>query len=192
MIEDMRKAPEDVLSFREAGSDVRGFPCFSRMSPSRTCQSLQLFGLSFGRHGRDDPFHISVVRSPLTRSLPSRFGEVRDEIVTACQEYVDPGNGKFAHEQLKELFLRLTYVEWKSLPALQTITHVVTRASNRLFVGLPLCQYDGSDLNHLAGKLTGDPCLGRDPEYCKIQQEWAFHIMVAAYVLNITPFFLKP
>ena len=55
---------------------------------------LQAFGDALGPHYRDVPFHIAIVRSPLTRSLPSRFGDVRDEIVTACGEFIGNGDGK--------------------------------------------------------------------------------------------------
>ena len=71
---------------------------------------LQVFGDALGSHYRDAPFHITVVRSPLTRSLPSRFGDVRDEIVTACGEFIGNGDGK------SQLNLQL----WKrDLPAVQ-------------------------------------------------------------------------
>jgi hypothetical protein len=40
--------------------------------------------------------------------------------------------------------------------------------------------------------LKGLTALGREPEYCKIQEKWAIHIMIAANLLNLTPFFLKP
>lgn len=32
------------------------------------------------------------------------------------------------------------YVEWTSVPALETIQQIVCRTSNRVFVGLPLCE----------------------------------------------------
>ncbi|TEB19829.1 cytochrome P450 [Coprinellus micaceus] len=77
MVEDMRKAPADVLSFRGASLDL--------------IQTRHTSPNNF----KATPFHIPVVRSPLTRTFPGRFADVTDEIRVSCDDwfragYVDP------------------------------------------------------------------------------------------------------
>ncbi|KAF6750322.1 cytochrome P450 [Ephemerocybe angulata] len=104
MIEDMRKAPSDVLSFRGASLDL--------------LQSESLLK----DHIRTPPFHVPVVRTPLTRGFSSQFGEVSDEIKASCNQWLDAGD------------------DWKAFVLHKSLVHVVCRTSNRFFVGLPLCR----------------------------------------------------
>ncbi|KAJ3557279.1 hypothetical protein NP233_g11785 [Leucocoprinus birnbaumii] len=71
-IDDIRKAPDDVLSFIEATEE--------------TTHSKYIFGQRFF----DEPFHIATVRSPITRNLISRFDDIRDEIVESFTDYIPP------------------------------------------------------------------------------------------------------
>ncbi|KAF6749712.1 cytochrome P450 [Ephemerocybe angulata] len=135
MIEDMRKAPLDVMSFRGASHDV--------------LQSEHLLK----DHIRTPPFHIPVARTPMTRAFVSKFGDVSEEIKAACGEWLDAGE------------------DWKPFTLYQALIHVVCRASNRLFVGTPLCQ---------------------DSEYLRIQEDWTIHLIVSSSILSKVPAFLKP
>ncbi|KAJ2915158.1 hypothetical protein MD484_g5266, partial [Candolleomyces efflorescens] len=135
MIEELRKAPEDVLSFRAA-----------------TIDSLQA-EVTFGKHAHAKDFHVTAVRNPLTRALSGRFTDIRDEIVESCNYYLP--NGK----------------DWVLSSLQKNVIHIVCQTSNRLFVGLPLC---------------------RDPEYCKIQEDWTVHVAVAVHITYLCPGALKP
>ncbi|RDB20446.1 hypothetical protein Hypma_012419 [Hypsizygus marmoreus] len=104
MVDDLRKATDDLVSFRDAVADA-----------------LQV-DYTIGSEIHHEPYHVSSVRSPLTRNLAVRFPDVQDEIMTAFAEYIP----------LSE--------EWTSVLALPTIMKIVCRTSNRLFVGLPLCR----------------------------------------------------
>jgi hypothetical protein len=73
MIEELRKAPADVLSFSET-----------------TIDSIQT-EVVFGKHAHGSEFEVGVVRSPLTRAFPSRFADIRDEIVESCNYYLPDG-----------------------------------------------------------------------------------------------------
>ncbi|KXN83236.1 Ent-kaurene oxidase [Leucoagaricus sp. SymC.cos] len=106
-LDELRKAPDNVLSFREAAAE--------------TFQTRY----TLGRSVDDDPYHVTTIRSPLTRNLVSRFDDIRDEIVESFKDYVP----------LTE--------EWQLLPAYETLMHIVCRTSNRFFVGLPLCRDPG-------------------------------------------------
>ncbi|KAF8665785.1 hypothetical protein AX16_000232 [Volvariella volvacea WC 439] len=104
MVDELRKAPDDVLSFNEAVAD-----------------SLQI-DYTLGPEIHHDPYHTASVRTPLTRNLAARFGDVQDEIAAAFTELVPPTD------------------EWTKVTAYETVMQVVCRSSNRLFVGLPICR----------------------------------------------------
>lgn len=89
-----------------------------------------------------NPYHINVMRSQLTRNIGVLYPELRDEIITAFDEILDlKDNGNvFPVIKNKDLLI-LDDIEWKSVPALTTIQQIVCRASNRSFVGLPVCMY---------------------------------------------------
>ncbi|KAF8061617.1 cytochrome P450 [Lyophyllum atratum] len=70
MVEDLRKATDDQVSFRDAVADV-----------------IQI-DYTIGREIHYDPYHIAAIRSTLTRRLVERFPDVQDEIVTAFAEHI--------------------------------------------------------------------------------------------------------
>ncbi|KAF8844237.1 cytochrome P450 [Paxillus ammoniavirescens] len=70
-LEDVRKAPEDELSFLEASND-----------------NLKL-EYTLGHDIHYNPYHIQTIRSQLTRNLTSLYPDIRDEIVTAFEETLD-------------------------------------------------------------------------------------------------------
>lgn len=134
-VDEIRKAPEDVLSFRQAVAE--------------TMQSRYTLGRKFD----DVPYHVATVRSPLTRSLVGRFDDIRDEIVESFNDYIP----------ITE--------EWQTVPAYDTLMHIVCRTSNRFFVGLPLC---------------------RDPGYRSLNETFAIDVAISARIINCFPNFLKP
>ncbi|KAJ7430919.1 cytochrome P450 [Mycena latifolia] len=70
-----------------------------------------------------NPYSTEAVRRNLTRNLGRCFPDLRDEIVHAFDDV-----------------LALDGTGWKRLHVLPNIMQIVARTSNRLFVGLPLCQ----------------------------------------------------
>ncbi|KAA1468096.1 cytochrome P450 [Dentipellis sp. KUC8613] len=104
-VDDIRKAPDDVLSFSEAVS-----------------RSLQV-DYTLGNAVNNNPYHISIIRSQLTRNLASIFPDVREELVAAFDDAIP------AKEH-----------GWVTMPATETIMEIVCRTSNRIFVGAPLCE----------------------------------------------------
>ncbi|KAF8555102.1 cytochrome P450 [Imleria badia] len=104
-VEEVRRAPDDTLSLQDALND-----------------ELQA-EYTLGPEIQHNPYHVSIVRSQLTRNLGALHPEIRNEIVTAFDDVLDlKGN------------------EWKNVPALSSVQKVVCRTSNRVFVGLPLCR----------------------------------------------------
>ncbi|TFK16846.1 cytochrome P450 [Coprinopsis marcescibilis] len=106
MIEDIRKAPEDKLSFKEVGFEL--------------IQADYVFGSD---KARVDPYHIEVVRGPMTRGFPSRFADIKEEIVESFAEHMPA-----------------KVDDWTEIPLSDALIPIVARTSNRLFVGLPLCR----------------------------------------------------
>ncbi|KAJ7717641.1 cytochrome P450 [Mycena maculata] len=69
---------------------------------------------------------------------------------------------------------------------MQTILPVVSRVSNRLFIGLKCTNTSGSE-----GTLTSFT-VGRDPEYIKITTQFARDVTTDAMWLHLVPSFLRP
>ncbi|TDL22834.1 cytochrome P450 [Rickenella mellea] len=108
---------------------------------------------SLGQRLADNDFHVAIIRSQLTRNLGVVFPEVRDEIVQSFEELIPSSN------------------EWVGYPALETFMQIVTRTSNRIFVGLPVC---------------------RDPEYIKLNIEYTIQAVKVGAVIALTPHILRP
>ncbi|KAJ7453324.1 cytochrome P450 [Mycena galericulata] len=134
--------PEDVLSFDEAIRDMMF-----------NIQQLQA-DITLGSELRETPYHIPAVLTSLTRNLGKRFPDVRNEVDCAFED-----------------ILELQGTEWKLIPLMSSITDIVARISNRLFVGLPLC---------------------RDPEYLKFSVKHTVDVVIAAQLINLLPSFLRP
>jgi cytochrome P450 len=76
-------------------------------------------------------FHADVVRSKLTRNTAATFKEVREELIMAMDDLIPTRNA-----------------EWVQVSILEAVQRVICRTSNRIFVGVPLCQdYDYQTLN---------------------------------------------
>ncbi|KAF8637691.1 hypothetical protein AX16_010766 [Volvariella volvacea WC 439] len=135
LIDEFRKAPDDVLSFHEAAAE-----------------SLQIEH-TMGPEVRRNQYHELSIRTPLTRNLAARFPDLYDEIKLAFSE-----------------FIPLTE-SWSPIPAYDTAMHIVSRSSNRVFVGLPFC---------------------RDPDYCKLNEEFTLQVVISGTILMWLPEFLRP
>ncbi|KAL0579192.1 hypothetical protein V5O48_002814 [Marasmius crinis-equi] len=112
MVEDVRKATDEQLSSAEAFAEM-----------------LQT-DITMGKSLRADPYQIGVILNALTKNIPARFADVHDEMKTAFNNFIPPGD------------------EWVKVPVLKTVLNIVCRTTNRMFVGLPLCRNeDWMDLN---------------------------------------------
>ncbi|KAG5643941.1 hypothetical protein DXG03_009353 [Asterophora parasitica] len=136
LIEELRKIPEDVLSFHDSVDE-----------------QLQV-NFTLGPSISQNPYHIPIIRTHLTRNLPVLFPAIREEVVAAFDDII----------HLKDN-------EWSSFNAMETMMPIVCRASNRLFVGEPLC---------------------RDPDYMDINIKFTITVTKAAGILNLIPAFLRP
>ncbi|KAI6039636.1 cytochrome P450 [Pisolithus marmoratus] len=99
-------------------------------------------------------YHISVARVHFARSLAPYYPDMKDEICTAFDELLD-----------------LRDDEWKSVLAVKTVCKIICRASNRVFVGLPLC---------------------RDPDWIDITSRFTTDVATDGIILNMFPKLLVP
>ncbi|KAJ7185998.1 cytochrome P450 [Mycena filopes] len=107
-----------------------------------------------GREIAEHPYHHEAIRNALTRSLGRVLPEVMDEIVAAYDDvFASVGD------------------DWKNIILLPNIMRVVARASNRLFVGLPLC---------------------RNQEYLRISIAYTVSVFKRGRILGKFPRWLRP
>ncbi|KAJ7269673.1 cytochrome P450 [Mycena rebaudengoi] len=107
-----------------------------------------LLEYTMGHEQHHDAFQIPVIRSALTRNIAACYPTLRSEIVAAFEDLVPAKTD-----------------EWISVPAMDTVVQIVSRASNRLFIGLKC----------------------RDPEYIKITTKFAMNVLKDALFLNLVP-----
>ncbi|PBK82189.1 cytochrome P450 [Armillaria gallica] len=100
-----------------------------------------------------DPYHVEVIRGAFTRNIAACFADVQDEIRAAFSDHIPMTE------------------DWIEVPAYQAALQIICRASNRMFIGLPLC---------------------RNQEYIDLNINHVINAFNCAYVLNLLPDFLKP
>jgi hypothetical protein len=88
-IEELRRAPDDELSFMEAFLDVRNCPVLLELTRIECRQQQFNSRYTLGDEVHDIPYQIAVVRSQLTRNIGKMYPEIRDEVVTAFDEVLD-------------------------------------------------------------------------------------------------------
>ena len=92
-IDDIMKAPEDVLSLVNALEEVSSFFSSPRSTRLKRVQSLQL-EYTLGGHIMTNPYHIPIVRVRLTRALPQLVPDIQEEVVDAFNEFIPLTSGK--------------------------------------------------------------------------------------------------
>jgi hypothetical protein len=108
---------------------------------------------TLGLNQRTDPYHIAVIKSHLTRNLGNLFSDLREEIVLAFGDIIPPTEGTFLTVKIFLYFIVLEPfqfgdidspcrpADWTKVKAYEAVMNVVGRASNRIFVGAPLCMF---------------------------------------------------
>ncbi|PPR01427.1 hypothetical protein CVT24_001901 [Panaeolus cyanescens] len=116
--------------------------------------ALQSFWQIGNYNHEPDFYRINAIRNKITRDIVPRFHDVRDEVIAAFTDEIHiKGN------------------EWVPVRVMEMARRVVSRTSNRLFVGLPLC---------------------RDPDYRDLNIEFTVDLMIGSNILQLFPDFLKP
>ncbi|KAK7678985.1 hypothetical protein QCA50_017928 [Cerrena zonata] len=135
LIDDLRKAGSDELSFNEAAAEMLAVD------------------FTLGPSIHKNTYHVAILKNQLTRGINILFPEMKDELQSAFNDLVPSLDG------------------WVKIPAFTAATKIISRISNRVFVGLPKC---------------------RDPEYCALNIEFAVSVAKSAFFINMFPQFLRP
>ncbi|KAK0448940.1 cytochrome P450 [Desarmillaria tabescens] len=141
-----------VVSGAEKIDDIRKSTLEQLSSLDATIDLLQM-NHTMGRNLCVDPYQTEVVRGALTRNIVTCFSDVQDEIKVAFEDYIPMTD------------------DWIEVSAYETILQIVCRASNRMFIGLPIC---------------------RDPDYIKLNIDFTIDVFVYARIINLFPRILKP
>ncbi|KIK55510.1 hypothetical protein GYMLUDRAFT_62472 [Collybiopsis luxurians FD-317 M1] len=80
LIEDTRKASEEELTMTESLNDGRRLNDCGK-------QALAV-DYTLTKQVASDPYHVAIVRTPLTRNIAAGFGEIREEMELAFAEYL--------------------------------------------------------------------------------------------------------
>ncbi len=86
-----------------------------------------------------DPYHAEVVRGALTRNIATCFADVHDEMKAAFEDNI-PMTKSMETWQISDTTLADIVIDWIEVSAYQTVLQIVCRASNRMFIGLPICK----------------------------------------------------
>lgn len=95
-----------------------------------------------GTQIKEDTYHIGVIRSSLNRNLGLILPDAVDELDVAFKDELDS---------------KLNPAGWTPLKVIDLFTRVVARTSNRVFVGLPVCEFCAATHLSLYRTLNSDP-----------------------------------
>ena len=106
----------------------------------------------------------------------------------ACNEFIPITEGNRLHHQniFKNRLDNNNRTDWQSIRVMDKIMKVVCRASNRMFVGLPLCMW------LLSLKYCTLSFEGRDPDFVDLNVQYTVDVVKTATILRMLPNFLKP
>ena len=91
-------------------------------------------------HQISNPYHATVIKTDVNRSLTSYIPDILDESILAMDEFF-----KASEKQGRYLFSRISIIMTFSIgvitfPVSVTMTHLIARISNRVLLGLGLCR----------------------------------------------------
>ncbi|KAI6144930.1 cytochrome P450 [Pisolithus tinctorius] len=142
-----------VVSGAKLLEEVKAAPD-DQLSAAEGTNDFLKIAFTMGHRVANEPYHFVVIKTQLNRKLSSLCPIVEDEISVALSEvFSSQGN------------------EWKPVVALEAIQKVVSGASNRIFVGLPLC---------------------RNPDWLEFGLQFAVDSLVSAAKMDLFPRFMWP
>ncbi|KAF7360218.1 Cytochrome p450 [Mycena venus] len=141
-----------LLNGRTLIEDIRTAPA-EYLSGSAAVNSVLHLEHTMGHEQFHDPYQIPVIKAPMTRNIGVCFPDIRNEVVAAFEDLVPAKTD-----------------EWISVPAMQTAFPLLSRVTNRFFIGLPC----------------------RDPDYIKITTEFTLNVTRDAIWLHTIPSILRP
>ena len=93
---------------------------------------------TLGPESAGDLYHVGVIRAALNRNWAACFPDIQDEVVRSFNDIlVLDGDGRPG--LVRSALCTHVLLDWKAVPAMDTMLRLACRVSNRLFVGAPLC-----------------------------------------------------
>ena len=86
----------------------------------------------------NDEYHTDVIRSQLTRNIANTFKDVREELIMAMDDLIPTREDGAWQCPWRRGYIS-QHAEWIKVSILDTLQRVICRATNRVFVGAPLC-----------------------------------------------------
>ncbi|KAI6165103.1 cytochrome P450 [Pisolithus thermaeus] len=128
---------------------------------------------TMGHRVAKEPYHLGIIKTQLSRKLPTLCPVIENEVSVT----------------LSELFSSQD-TEWKPVVAMQAVQKVVSRAMNRIFVGLPLCSFNFN----LRSREKGGHLfyLGRNPDWLKFGNQYAIDSIISGAKMDLFPRFMWP
>ena len=118
-----------------------------------------------------DTVHQAVIRRELTAKLEDLNIDIVDELGAVFEEHWGTSTD-----------------EWKEVCVYETMLEVISRISNRVLVGIPLCEPSYVEIKGAALTLHS----GRNPEYLKNSKHFAQTVVLNAAIINLLPRVLRP
>ncbi|KAI9441480.1 cytochrome P450 [Lactarius indigo] len=152
LIEDVKKAPDDILSLNASLVEVRMLP---GTLDSHSCRFFQFLQPEYTLNLLDlnNEYLAGVIRSKLTQNIAVTFKEVREELTRSLDASI-PVHGD----------------DWVKVPVVETVQRVVCATTNRVFVGAPLCRnqdYLTLNLNFAANVIKFAAVISLFPKFLK-------------------------
>jgi hypothetical protein len=87
----------------------------------------------------NDEFHTDIIRSKLTRNIAATFKEVREELIMGMDDLIPMHENGTWKSPGGVVYDSQENAEWVKVSIQETLQRVICRATNRVFVGVPLC-----------------------------------------------------
>ncbi|KAF8887383.1 cytochrome P450 [Infundibulicybe gibba] len=136
MIDEFRRAPDDA-------------PYYNVLSFQDAVNELLQIDHTLGPRIYTNPYHVNIIRSRMAGNVNTLMGGLHEEVMSAFQAGIP------THSR-----------DWVKLRVGELVTSIVCRASNRIFVGFPLCQ---------------------DPGYVDLNTKFTLEVAWTGILLNLTP-----
>jgi hypothetical protein len=90
LIDDIRRAPSDVLSFSEPMKEVRWCLCRLQNGELILISIIQLLQSEYTLDllNELDEYHTDIIRSQLTRNIADTFNDVREELIMGMDDLI--------------------------------------------------------------------------------------------------------
>ncbi|KIJ65009.1 hypothetical protein HYDPIDRAFT_187429 [Hydnomerulius pinastri MD-312] len=142
-----------VLTGTELVEELRKIPD-EKLSFDHAMQDLLQVKYTFGFEAQTSPYHVAVVKGHLKRNLSSLFPDIHDEICRTFDEIIPASE-----------------TDWMGVQAYPAVMKATCRTSNRVFVGLPICQ---------------------STEFEDVQSKFALQVILRASLVNFFPKLMHP